>query len=216
MRRKGEIRSVCAPFRTIVKTRDMIWTRNPSLRCYLPRPNHFHPPPPPPPLSTLLPYLPLAHTIIYTLNNSTLLPLISLSHTQCVPQKSEADKAVVDPTQAQILSPTLLVLILFDPHSPHEVIMKSHLTRYLERVKNILFFFVTYGNQKQTVVVTGHDIIVRGAESMKNILHKTLVALRYCFECKDYRFDYVIRSSISTVFNFGKLPISDFIKKKVP
>ena len=91
--------------------------------------------------------------------------------------------------------------------------MKRHLTRYLEEVKNILFFFVMYGAQEQTVVVTGHDIIVRGAESMKNILHKTLVAMRYCFECKDYKFDYVIRSCISTVFNFGKLPVSDFIKK---
>ena len=80
--------------------------------------------------------------------------------------------------------------------------MKRHLTRYLEKVKNILFFFVMYGAQEQTVVVTGHDIIVRGAESMKNILHKTLVAMRYCFECKDYKFDYVIRSCISTVFNW--------------
>ena len=70
-----------------------------------------------------------------------------------------------------------------------------------------------YGAQEQSVVVTGHDIIVRGEESVKNILHKTLVAMRYCFECKDYKFDYVIRSCISTVFNFGKLPISDFINK---
>jgi hypothetical protein len=91
--------------------------------------------------------------------------------------------------------------------------MKRHLTRYLVEVKNILFFFVMYGAQEQAVLVTGHDIIVRGSESLGNILHKTLVVMRYCFECKNYKFDYVIRSCISTVFNFGKLRISDFIKK---
>ena len=91
--------------------------------------------------------------------------------------------------------------------------MKSHLTRYLEEVKNILFFFVLYCDQEQAVVESGHNIIVRGKESVKNILHKTLVAMRYCFERKDCKFDYVIRCCISTVLNFGKLPISEFIKK---
>lgn len=108
----------------------------------------------------------------------------------------------------------VVLLILYNPNSDYEQIMKGHLTTYLETVKNITFYFIAFRDQHDhlTIDTNSHCMFFKGTEGfMPNILQKTLHALEYTLA--NIPFTYIIRSNISTVIDMSHFPYNEMIGK---
>lgn len=107
---------------------------------------------------------------------------------------------------------SVLNLILYNSTVPNEVAMRCHLTKYLESVPNVIFYFYSYREiQDAEIEVDGQDIYILGKEAfVPNILQKTIAAIRYCVSTS-ISFDYLIRSNISTVINYQQFPANELV-----
>jgi hypothetical protein len=97
----------------------------------------------------------------------------------------------------------LLNLIIYN-ETEHYKKMKKLLFKYLLKC-NIDFYFITYKNdinEKYIIDNNEHMLYIKGNESMlPGILEKTLFA----FELFKDKYDYIIRSNMSTIINFKLL-----------
>jgi hypothetical protein len=108
----------------------------------------------------------------------------------------------------------ILNIIIYNKNVVYERMMKDELERYLKTVNNLVeYYFVTY-DQKQIeeVKVIDNCIIFKGKEDyVPNILIKTIKAIKYCIDVLNIKFDYLIRSNISTIINFKNLPKKELL-----
>lgn len=104
----------------------------------------------------------------------------------------------------------ILNLILYNNQHYYNKMMNS-LRQYLKK-KKVLYFFYCYKNIKDDYIIDGDIIYINGKESYKpGIITKTLIAFNII---KNYDFEYVVRTNISTVVNIDLL--KDYlIKNKI-
>jgi hypothetical protein len=98
--------------------------------------------------------------------------------------------------------PKILNLILYSP-SEHYDKMKDILTIY-NKAHNIEHYFYCYKpDLKDDYIIIGNILYIRGEETyIPGILNKTLKAFEIF---KDKKYDYIIRSNVSTVINYDEL-----------
>jgi len=76
--------------------------------------------------------------------------------------------------------------------------------QYVHTSEEIDTFFIIMREKQEKQVEQENDIIyVKGKENVLNVLCKTITALEYLFQQKDY--DFVIRSNISTIIHIPNL-----------
>lgn len=108
----------------------------------------------------------------------------------------------------------ILVLSIFDKTERNDKLIKLHQS-YLKNnrfIKNdtVNFFFITYDEFLQEEYKKDDEnkiLYLKGKEGYMNILRKTMKALEYFqnYDDKKTKYDYVVRTNISSVFDFKLL-----------
>lgn len=118
----------------------------------------------------------------------------------------------------------ILILCIYNETDYYNTMLNIQ-KKYLTKFDNIDVYFIKYDNSTSTNGVkhilgideigideTNNIISVKGTESLLNIMHKTLLAFAYFINYKtDVKYDYIIRSNISTLINIVNL--SKFLRK---
>lgn len=96
----------------------------------------------------------------------------------------------------------ILNLILYSPDLCYDM-MADVLTSYLTS-KGVEHYFYSYREDLEgDYLIEGHHLYLKGRETyLPGILTKTLAALKLF---RDYEYDYVVRSNVSTVIDFDAL-----------
>jgi hypothetical protein len=93
-------------------------------------------------------------------------------------------------------------LVIYSASSHHERLMRRELERLTHR--HVKRLFLSLSPECSEVHERDGTLYVPGTESfVPGILHKTLEALSYC--ARSLTFDFVVRSNVSTVVDFGRL-----------
>jgi hypothetical protein len=94
----------------------------------------------------------------------------------------------------------IINLILYSLNDPSYKEMYNILTKYLIFCGIEHYFYIYDENLSQEYLLEGNILYIRGLESfIPGILEKTLLAFKFF---KDKKYDYIIRSNISTVIDF--------------
>ena len=105
-------------------------------------------------------------------------------------------------------------VVIFHEGVPHEREMKAHLQRLSP--PSVRQIFVTMREGPDSYDKHSGVLYVSGSEShtpldvqshIPGILHKSIVAMRHCLDTLE--FDFLVRSNISTVIDFGRLPVDE-------
>jgi hypothetical protein len=102
----------------------------------------------------------------------------------------------------------ILSIVIYDDAHAHEREMRAQLERSVARLPLVRQLFVRHCADIGEIVERSGEIIVPGRETfVPGILHKTLEALAYC--ARNYAFDVCVRSNVSTVIDFARLPLGE-------
>ncbi len=122
-----------------------------------------------------------------------------LSNEQYFLQKLFPEKATLVTKRVNMFN-----LILYSPSKEYELMYRIH-SAYLNK-KKIDHLFYCFRNQENEYEVVDDILYIKGEESfMPGILEKTLKALKFYNMNLKEKYDYVVRSNISTIINFDKL-----------
>ena len=106
----------------------------------------------------------------------------------------------------------LLVLIIAHD-DPIYIGMQEQWKRYMNNFDNIKCYFIKYKTDIENYAIideSANTIYIKGKESLiPGCLDKTIKSLYYLLD-KNYEFDYLLRTNLSSVWNFDIL--CDFIK----
>ena len=95
-------------------------------------------------------------------------------------------------------------LVIYNESVSYERLMRRELERLMGRLRDVKTLFVSLRPDCTSVHEEGGTLSVPGHETfIPGILHKTIEAIHYCV--REVRFDFVVRSNISTVIDFGRL-----------
>jgi hypothetical protein len=99
-------------------------------------------------------------------------------------------------------------LVIYNDAHEHERLMRLELVRLARRTSGVTSLFVSLSPRCSVVHERDGVLYVPGTESfVPGILHKTMEALAYC--ARHSHFDFVVRSNISTVIDFPRLPLHE-------
>jgi hypothetical protein len=97
---------------------------------------------------------------------------------------------------------SIVNLVIYNESSSYERLMRRELERL--EYRGVKRLFVSLSPECTAVHERDGTLYVPGSESfIPGILHKTLEALSYC--ASSFRFEFVVRSNISTVIDFDRL-----------
>jgi hypothetical protein len=97
----------------------------------------------------------------------------------------------------------ILLLLIHSSNSIYNE-MFSIQKQYVHTTEEIDTFFIVMRENQKNLVEQENDIIyIKGKEHVLNVLYKTITALEYLFQKKDY--DFIIRSNISTIIHIPNL-----------
>lgn len=97
----------------------------------------------------------------------------------------------------------ICILIIYSPDPYYEDMLEIQ-RNYLLKFDNITYYFIQMKPDLSLDFEVNDDIIyVKGEESMMNILHKTVVSMKYIL--KNHSFDFMLRTNISTLVNIKEL-----------
>ncbi len=99
-----------------------------------------------------------------------------------------------------------IILVIYDESLDVYSLMKQKSSKYYSMFsEDIKVFYITFReNQEQPVIEEGEFLYVKGTESFKpGIITKTMKAMDYIN--KQYSYDYVVRTNVSTVINCKNL-----------
>ena len=97
---------------------------------------------------------------------------------------------------------SIVNLVIYNESSSYERLMRRELERL--EYRGVKRLFVSLSPECTAVHERDGTLHIPGSESfIPGILHKTLEALSYC--ASSFRFEFVVRSNISTVIDFDKL-----------
>jgi hypothetical protein len=97
----------------------------------------------------------------------------------------------------------ILILCIFNETNRNKELIKIQRDNL---VKNNLidYYFITYDkNLTEEFKLINDTLFIKGCETLLNILDKTIKALKYFINIKEY--DFIIRTNISTAFNYKLL-----------
>jgi hypothetical protein len=98
-------------------------------------------------------------------------------------------------------------IVIYNDAHEHERSMKLELVRLARLTRDVKSLFVSLSTCSDMHERDG-VLHVPGTESfVPGILHKTMEALAYCV--RHFQFDFVVRSNISTVIDFPRLPLHE-------
>jgi hypothetical protein len=99
-------------------------------------------------------------------------------------------------------------LVIYDEAHEHERLMRRELARLARHTRGVTQLFVSMSPRCDAVHQRDGVLYVPGRESyIPGILHKTLEAMAYC--ARHLAFDFIVRSNISTVIDFERLPLHE-------
>lgn len=104
----------------------------------------------------------------------------------------------------------VLVLAIFDKTERNDTLMKIHQShlknnRFIQN-NSIDVFFITFDETLcQDYKLEDNILLIKGKEDYMNILSKTIKALDYFINDQNKNYDYLVRTNISSVFNFKLL-----------
>jgi hypothetical protein len=99
-------------------------------------------------------------------------------------------------------------IVIYNDAHEHERSMKLELVRLARRTRDVKSLFVSLSPWCSVAHERDGVLHVPGNESfVPGILHKTMEAFAYC--ARHFEFDFVVRSNISTVIDFPRLPIHE-------
>jgi hypothetical protein len=99
----------------------------------------------------------------------------------------------------------VLLLIIFSETELYNYMLENQKS-YIHSHQHIDVYFVTLNNQLIKDVLVEDDIIyIKGTENYTNILYKTIEALDYLRKTSSNKYDYVVRSNISTIIMLNNL-----------
>ena len=97
----------------------------------------------------------------------------------------------------------ILILSIFSESKRNNEFLKIH-RENLYKNECIDFYFITYNeNLTEEIMLVDDILFIRGKEDLLNILDKTIKAMRYFTNIKQY--DFIVRTNISTVLNYKLL-----------
>ena len=99
----------------------------------------------------------------------------------------------------------VLILLIYSENQLYNEMLNLQ-RKYVNSHPEITSYFIQFRNDQTNVVEIENDMIyVKGKEHILNITTKTLLAMQYLLCQQNLIFDFVVRTNISTVINFGKL-----------
>jgi GR25 family glycosyltransferase involved in LPS biosynthesis len=106
----------------------------------------------------------------------------------------------------------ILNLIIYNENEDYERQMKEELETYLKQFENnVVFYFIAYReSQKDDITIEGNCIYIKGKDGfVPQVLDKTIIALQHCIKYLNIKFDFFVRSNISSIINFNLFPINE-------
>jgi len=77
---------------------------------------------------------------------------------------------------------------------------------YIHNNLDVNVYFITFDeNLSENIKIVNDIIYIKGKESYINILYKTIKSLEYIINFLDIKYDYIIRTNISTIIHFDNL-----------
>lgn len=99
----------------------------------------------------------------------------------------------------------LLVLVIANDDG-HYIEMQKLWRIYMNRFANIKSYFIKYKDMNEDVLLEEDTIYIKGSESLiPGCLDKTIKSIEYFLNKDDFDFNYLIRTNLSTVWNFNKI-----------
>jgi hypothetical protein len=99
----------------------------------------------------------------------------------------------------------ILLLTIFSHNYVFNEMLKIQ-RKYIHHNKNIDVYFVTFDEEMTEDIKINNDIIyVKGKESNITILYKTIKSLDHIINTLGEKYDYIVRSNISTIINLNNL-----------
>lgn len=81
---------------------------------------------------------------------------------------------------------------------------KKHWEVYMNKFPEIKCYFIEYRNQEQDIIKKGNYLYLKGEEKIiPNLFYKTIKSIEYIN--KNYDYDFLLRTNLSTKFNLKKL-----------
>ena len=96
----------------------------------------------------------------------------------------------------------LLILSIYSKSKQYDE-MLSIQRSYLHKFPNITTYFIDFREQTNPIEVEDDFIYVKGKDTFINITYKTIQAIEYAV--KHLKFDYIIRTNMSTIINIHAL-----------
>lgn len=99
---------------------------------------------------------------------------------------------------------SILILVISNAHMQHYNSNKDVWLSYMNKYDNIDCFFIEYTNEIESITVENNTVFIKGEEKFENIIHKTLDSMDY-FMNSDKHYDFIIRTNLSSIWDFDKL-----------
>lgn len=97
----------------------------------------------------------------------------------------------------------ILILAIYSETNYYNKMLQ--IQRYQKLNPNITRYFVTFRNQNSEIEIKDDMIFINGNESRLNITKKTLLSMKYLLNNLGQKYDFIIRSNISTIIDTNNL-----------
>ncbi len=98
----------------------------------------------------------------------------------------------------------ILILSIYNENDIYNKMLEIQ-KKYIHKKDNIDVYFIKYGNHDEEIVVNNNIISFKGDESPMKITKKTIMALDYLLNIEQKKYDFVIRTNVSTIINLNNL-----------
>lgn len=99
----------------------------------------------------------------------------------------------------------ILVLLIFSPSEIYNEMLQLQ-KKYINNHTNIDTYFITLNEEQSDDIIVKDDVIfVKGKENYTNILFKTIESLSYINNTIPDKYDFIVRSNVSTIINLDNL-----------
>jgi hypothetical protein len=100
----------------------------------------------------------------------------------------------------------ILILIIYSNSEIYNQMLEIQRLYINKNNNNIETYFITYDEQQLEDVKISNDIIyVKGKETYINILHKTIQSIDFLYNKLNKKYDFVVRTNMSTIINLDNL-----------
>jgi len=104
-----------------------------------------------------------------------------------------------------VISMKVLLLLIFNHSETYDKMLELQ-KKYIHSHPNIDAYFTTLNNDQLENILVENDIIyIKGQETYFNILFKTIESIDHLINKVQNKYDFVIRSNISTLINLDNL-----------